>query len=132
MKLNAEQARDMAKTFRCVSVALGEFRFANWDTLTKGQRDILEDREWTLLNYSSDFITQAVGLVLNDVEGSLKNIQDATAKAKEVVEKIKTIKKVIMISGAVIKLAAAIASENPGAVASAAGEIFTAVSAKEV
>lgn len=131
MKLNANQARDLAQFFRSVSVALGEYRFANWDALTKDQRDTIEDAEWTLLNYSSDFITQAVGLTLDDAKGSLKNIQDATEKAKEAVETIKTIKKVIVISGAVIKLGAAIVSENPGLIASATGDLFNAVTAKD-
>ena len=80
-----------------------------------------------MLNYSSEFITKAVGLTLDDAEGSLEKIQDATAKAKEAIETIKTIKKVIVISGAVIKLGAAIVSENPGLIASAIGDLFNAV-----
>jgi hypothetical protein len=127
MKLTANQARDLAQSFRNVSVSLGEYRFANWDLLTKTQRDTIEDAEWTLLNYSSDFVTQAVGLTLDDAKASLKNIQDATAKAKQAVETIKTIKKVVVIAGAVIKLGAAIVCENPGLIASATGDLFNAV-----
>lgn len=131
MKLTAKQARDLAQSFRSVSVSLGEYRFANWDSLTKAQRDTIEDAEWTLLNYSSDFVTQAVGLTLDDAKGSLKNIQDATAKAQKAVETIKTIKKVVVIVGAVIKLGAAIVSENPSLIASATGDLFNAVTAKD-
>ncbi|MCR4289672.1 MAG: hypothetical protein NUV86_05360 [Candidatus Scalindua sp.] len=131
MKLTAKQARDLAQSFRTVSVSLGEYRFANWDSLTKAQRDTIEDAEWTLLNYSSDFVTQAVGLTLDDAKGSLKNIQDATAKAQKAVETIKTTKKVVVIVGAVIKLGAAIVSENPGLIASATGDLFNAVTAKD-
>lgn len=131
MKLTAKQARDLAQSFRSVSVSLGEYRFVNWDSLTKKQRDTIEDAEWTLLNYSSDFVTQAVGLTLDDAKGSLKNIQDATAKAKKAVETIKTIKNVFVIVGAVIKLGAAIVSENPGLIASATGDLFNAMTAQD-
>lgn len=127
MKLNANQARDLAKTFRDLSVALGEYRFANWTSLTKGQRDDFEDAEWTLLNYSSDFITQAVGLTLDETQTSLKNIQDATTEALKAVNTIKKINKVIVVIGAMIKLGAAIVSENPSLIASATGDLVTAV-----
>jgi len=127
MNLTADQARELAQAFRDMSVAIGDFRFANWDQLTKGQRDSLEDAEWTLLNHSSDFITQAVGLTLNDVHGSLKRIEDAAAQAAKAVSTIKTIKKVIDITAAMVKLGAAIATENPSAIASATGDVFTTV-----
>jgi len=129
MKLTANQARDLAQVFREISVALGEYRFANWDSLTKTQRDIIEDTEWTLLNYSSDFVTQAVGLTLDDATASLKNIQEATKKAKQAVETITTIKKIVVIAGAVVKLGAAIATENPSAIASATEDLFSKVAA---
>ncbi len=127
MNLTANQARDLAQAFRSVSVSLGEFRFANWDSLTKTQRDTIEDAEWTLLNYSSDFVTQAVGLTLDDAKASLKNIQDATAQAKKTVETIKNIKKVAVIAGIVIKLGAAIVTENPDLIATAIGDLLNAV-----
>jgi len=129
MKLTANQARDLAQVFREISVALGEYRFANWDSLTKTQRDIIEDTEWTLLNYSSDFVTHAVGLTLDDATASLKNIQEATKKAKQAVETITTIKKIVVIAGAVVKLGAAIATENPSAIASATEDLFSKVAA---
>ena len=127
MKLTADQARDLAQSFRSLSVTLGDYRFENWDDLTKAQRNSIEDAEWTLLNYSSDFITQAVGLTLEDTRGSLEDIQKATQKAQKTVERIKNIKKVIGITGAVIQLAGAIASRHPEAIISAVGGVATAI-----
>src|SRR5688572_8623517 len=103
MKLTADQARELARSFRDISVALGDYRFQNWDSLTKAQRQSIENAEWTLLNYSSDFITLAVGLTLDNAQGSLKRIQEATGTAKKIVETIKTIKKIILIASSVIK-----------------------------
>jgi hypothetical protein len=111
----------------CCSVALENTGFANWGCANKAQRDTIEVQEWTLLNYSSDFITQAVGLTLDDAKGSLKNIQDATAQAKKAIETIKTVKKVIVMSGTVIKVAAAIVSANRGLIASATVDLINTI-----
>jgi len=68
MPISKDQARELAKTFRDLSNQLGDFRFKNWSNLSTGQRQSIEDAEWTLLNYSSDFITTAVGIALNDMQ----------------------------------------------------------------
>ncbi len=49
--------------------------------------------------------------------------------AKKAVETIQTIKKILVISGAVIKLGAAIVSEHPGVIATAIGNLRNAVAA---
>lgn len=125
MKLTIDDAKNLAISFRDVSVSLGKYRFDNWSILSEKQRTSIENMEWTLLNYSSDFITQAVGLILDDATASLKKIQQATAKAKQVIAKIKTIKKVIDVSTSVIGLAAAIVTKNPVAIASALANVVS-------
>jgi len=127
MILNADQARELACAFRQLSVALGDYRFQHWAALSKEDRDALESAEWTLLNYSSDCITQAVGLVLHDTQASLAHIQQATAAAQQTVATIQDIKKVITISALAIKLAAALASTDPGAIAGALGNLSSAL-----
>jgi hypothetical protein len=127
MTLNADQARELACVFRQISVALGDFRFQHWAGLSKEDRDTLENAEWTLLNYSSDFITQAVGLVLDDTQASLARLQQATAAAQQTVATIQDIKKVITLAALAIKLAAALASTDPGAIAGALGNLASAV-----
>ncbi len=59
-KLTADQARDLASAFHDMSVAVGNFRFGNWDDLKKSDRALLESVQWTLLNYSSDFTAAAI------------------------------------------------------------------------
>jgi hypothetical protein len=129
MVLTADDARNIADAFRQISVAVGQYRFSNWNALSNSQRGELEDSEWTLLNYSSDFITQAVGLTLNDAQGDLQKLLDATKQAASAVSTIASINKVISITGAVMKLGAAIASENPGMIVTATGGVYSAVAA---
>ena len=123
-KVTKDQARELAIAFREISVLLGDLRFANWGSLTAAQRRDLEDAEWTLLNYSSDFVTTAVGIALEELDADLKAIKDATKKAKTVVKKIETVKDVLTVVSGLVVLGGAIASKNPGAIASAAGDLF--------
>jgi len=124
MPISKNQARELAKTFRDLSNQLGDFRFENWSSLSTSQRQSIEDAEWTVLNYSSDFITTAVGIALNDMQADLKAISDATSKAKKAIAIIETVKDILKVTAALIVLGGAIASQNPSAIASAAGDLF--------
>jgi hypothetical protein len=54
-KLTADQARDLANQYHDLSVVVGDYRFDHWDDLSSAKRRRLEDLQWTLINYSSDF-----------------------------------------------------------------------------
>lgn len=127
MKLTKEEARQLAKSFRDISVSLGDFRFDNWANLSEKERKTIEDTEWKLLNYSSDFTTQAVGLILDDAKGSLKSLQQAVAKAKESVAKIKVVKNIIIIAVSIMELGAAVAAKDPKTIASAINDVVKTV-----
>ncbi len=124
MPISKDQARDLAKTFHDLSAELHDFRFQNWKELSAPNRQDLEDAAWTLENYSSDFTTSAVGIILNDMKADLKAISDATAKAKKVIATINTIKDVLKVTSAAIVLGGAIASKNPLAIVSAADDLL--------
>lgn len=124
MKISKDQARDLGKWFREASVSLGDFRFDNWSELSEKERSLFADREWTLLNYSLDFSTQAVGQLLVESTESLEAIKEATAEATQAVGKIKSVKKVLDISSSIIRLGAAISTNNFGAIADAVGDVI--------
>jgi len=125
MPISKDQARDLAKTFRDVSNALAEYRFTRWGTLTAAQRQRIEDAEWTLLNYSSDFITTAVGIALPDLEQDLRSITGAIAKAKKVIATVDTVKDVLKVTASLIVLGGAIASKEPRTIFSAVKDLLT-------
>lgn len=124
MAITKEQARELAALFRNLSIQLGDFRFDNWGTLTPAYRQTIQDAEWTLLNASSDMTTKAVGIALDNMQADLKVIIDATTKAKKTIGSIKKVKAVIEVAAAAVALAGAIASQNPGAIASAAANLY--------
>src|SRR6266436_2639688 len=122
MKINAGQARDLAQQFHDLATAVGDFRFDHWDELAKSERDRLKDMQFMLLNNSTHFITELVGVILDDVQGDLEALQKVTANAKKALENIADVKKAIEIAAELVKLGAAVASENPAAITSAVQE----------
>lgn len=117
MPLTAEEAFDLSKQFRDFAINLGNYRFANWQTLTPTQRRDIEDEEWSLINSSSDMITKAVGLALDESETSVDSIKKSIKKAKNAIKKLEKVSQIITVAAAAVGLAAAIVSKDPGAIA---------------
>jgi len=115
--LTSDDALALSKSYRDLSVAIGDFRFKNWNTLSEGDRKALEEKEWALLNASSDMVTKAVGLTLDESEVAAKKVQGAAATAEKAVKTLKEVRKVITIAAAAVGLAGAIAAKDPGAIA---------------
>jgi len=124
MKITKEEALDLSKKFRDFSVALGNYRFDNWGDLTAGQRQQLEDKEWTLLNHASDLTTLAVGIALDENQTFLSKINGSIAKAKKAVKKLDTVRKIIKVAESSVRLAAAIVTKYPGAIARASEDLY--------
>jgi ribosome maturation protein Sdo1 len=117
MALTAQEAFDLSKQFRNFAIALGNYRFANWQSLTPTQRRDIEDEEWSLINASSDMITKAVGLALEESEASVHSIKKSVSKAKKAIKKLQKVKGIIEIAAAMVRLGAAIVSKDPGSIA---------------
>jgi hypothetical protein len=117
MALSAEDAFELSKQFRELAINLGNYRFANWNTLTTAQRHDVEDEEWSLLNSSSDMTTKAVGLALEESEMNVQSIKSSVSKAKKAIKKLEKVGEVINVATAAVGLAAAIVAKDPGAIA---------------
>ena len=129
MPLTSADALALSKSFRDLSVAIGDFRFAHWDALGEANRTLLEDEEWSILNASSDMVTKAVGLALDESDPAAQKVQGATASALKAVKTLKDISKVIGVATATVGLAAAVISKDPGAIAKNAKAVFDAATA---
>ena len=83
MPLTSADALALSKSFRDLSVAIGDFRFAHWDALGEANRQLLEDEEWSILNASSDRVTKAVGLGLDESDPAAKKVQGGDGERPE-------------------------------------------------
>ena len=126
-KLTSQEAFLLAKSFRDLSVSLGDYRFENWGQLTDKQRKAIEDAEWSLLNASADIRTVAVGLVLDETQLSYENLQQTTSDAKQAVGFLENVRKVIGIAAAAVSLAGAVISLDFGAIVKTAKGLYDAI-----
>ncbi|MEX2492229.1 MAG: hypothetical protein WD425_10760 [Nitrospirales bacterium] len=117
MPLTSDEAFDLSKQFRDFAITLGNYRFANWEMLTPTQRRDIEDEEWSLINSSSDMITKAVGLALDESETSVDSINKSIKKAKSAIKKLEKVSHILTVAAAAVGLGAAILSKDPGAIA---------------
>lgn len=127
-KLSADQARQLASDFHDLAFEFGHYRFDNWDSLSAAQRSKLEGLQWTLLNYSSDFSSQAMSITLQDIDATLQKIKDATDQAEKAIEDIKAVDKIFKVAVAGTVLGAAIVSGNPQGIVSAVQGMYDALS----
>ena len=127
MQLTSDQALDLSQQFQGLSVSLGDFRFSHWIALSPAQRHAIGSSEWSLLNASSDMITAAVGLALDESECGFQSLQDSTNKAKAAIQTLEAIQTVIDIATAAVGLAGAIISKDPGAIAKCVAAVYAEV-----
>lgn len=127
-RVTADDALRLAQRFHDLAVVAGDYRFEHWAQLTAAQRKTLEDLQWSLLNASSDLITQAVGIVLDTTATSVAELQQATGEAARALETVADVRRAIRIATAAVGLAAAIAAKNPNAIVTNARVVLTAIS----
>ena len=108
MKLTSDQAYELSEQFTLFSEAIENYRYENWDDLSEEERTELERIEWSLMNASSEMVTTAIDLNLDETELSFQQLCDTTQNAQDAIKKINTVRKVITIAATAVSLAGAI------------------------
>lgn len=124
--LTADQANELAHNFLKLAQGIGDFRIANRHRLSPGDNQSLANWQWSIMNYGEDILAFSTTLVMNDVQSSLKIINDTTVQIKETIQHLENIQKGINVAAAVVTLGASIISKNPKAIADAIGGIVDA------
>lgn len=99
---------ELSKAFHELAKALGDYRYANWDTLTQKERDDIENQVWTLLNFASDLNAQSVLEKVAVFEKDLKLLQSCADAMQRAAQKIAGIKLVLTDIAKAIALGGAI------------------------
>ncbi len=126
-QLTQDQARALAEGFLAVSKAVGDFRLANFSLLTPDQQAALRDLQQQLSNQSLHFTAVAIQITLDDLQGTLERIGQVTAQVNQAVTNLNDIRRVITVATSFVGLGAAIASGNPGTIATAVQGTIQAV-----
>lgn len=132
-KLNSQQAFEIAQGFHNLAILAGKYRFDNWNQMTPNQRKSLEDFEYTLSNYSSDFNYQSIVLLVksSEVQSAVSQITKTTKIMERAISNLKTINDVLGVLATAFTLGGAIISGNPVAIAKAIGDALTASGGEE-
>jgi hypothetical protein len=115
-KLSSKQARDLSQQFLRFAQIVGDYRFSNWDELSKQENETLASCQWSLLNAGEDMLAVSTVLILNDAEFEIKQLNEITDNIKHAVHTLKQVQKVINIAAAGVSLGAAIISGSPQAI----------------
>jgi len=126
-KLTSKQVNELANNFLALAQSIGDYRYTNYDSLTKIQNKRLRESHKRTLNYSDDLYTISASLVMNDVDNSLTKLKLVTNKIKKSYKSLKDVQKAINIATNVVTLGASIFSLNPQAIVDSLGNLKDAI-----
>lgn len=115
-KLTSQQANALANDFLGLAQAIGDFRYDNWNELSKIQNQELGNLQWSVLNYGEDILALSTTLVMDDVDASLEKINKITLEIKSTIQNLKDIQKAINVAAAIVSFGGAIISKDPSSI----------------
>ncbi len=115
-RLTSAQVSELANNFLAIAQSVGDFRYANYDTLSRAQNQKIKDMHWSILNYCDDLYSMAAVLVMDDAQNSLLSIERIANQMKRTYKQLTDIQKAINVAASVVTLGAAILSKNPQAI----------------
>jgi hypothetical protein len=120
-KLTSQQANELANNFLALAQSIGDYRYQNFETLSKPQNQKIRDLHWSILNYADDLYTLSATLVMDDVQTSLTSIGAVTTQIKATYKTLQNVQKAINVATSVVTLGASILSKNPQVIADSIG-----------
>lgn len=126
-KLTSKQVNEMANNFLVLAQSIGEYRYKNFDSLTKNQNKILRESHKRTLDYSDDLYTISATLVMDNAKDSLTKLELITKKINKSYKPLEDVQKAITIATSVVTLGASIFSLNPQAIIDSLSNLNDAV-----
>jgi hypothetical protein len=127
--LTDDQMQALAHAFHDIAMEVGQVRL---DAINAGSK-LTDSRIVQLAGYvysltttATRYALAAANITLDNADQALNQISLATKSADAALDKLRDIDKAVRIASSVIVLAAAIATKDPGQIASAAKSVVTA------
>ncbi len=112
-QLTAEQATQLANHFLGLAQAIGDFRYANWETLSQEENKKLATSQAAILKSGEDIFALSATLIMTDVQTSLLQIKSLTQQIKSTITHLKDIQKAINVATSIVNLGVVIVTINP-------------------
>lgn len=113
---NASEINKIAENLISFAENIGKYRENNYENISKDENDILLTIQKSMLEYSDELCTQSAIIVSDEVQDSLKSINNLIVEINESINDLKEIQKTIDLATAIINVGTSIISQNPGAI----------------
>ncbi len=123
MALSSDDVGALADLFQDAAAAIRDYLRDNFDTSDSPDYVALNDFAMTLVLKSSEMTTSAIGLAIDEMADDSAELRQITAEAKDSLGQLQDIRSFINLAAAVVGLATAIASKNPGGAFNAAKDL---------
>jgi hypothetical protein len=110
--LTSDQAKQLSDDFYYLGMAIGDFRYENWDKLTHDENKKLSDTQYSLLGQGEDILALATTLVMDEIVDSLGKITTITEEIKGTIKTLGNIQKGLNVAAAILILGVAIVNRD--------------------
>ena len=122
--LTSEQAKELSDNFYFLSVAIGDFRYENWDNLSIEDNKKLSEIQNMLLQTGEDILAFSTTLIMNEVEESLQKINFITSDIQGTIKNLQNIQKGLNTAAALLILGVAIVNRDTEGIEGSIKNIF--------
>lgn len=124
-KLTAEQVKRLADNFAHMANALGNYRYENFERLTKENNQLLKELHTKTLAHTTELYTQSAILVMDDAASSLEHIDSITLETQQLYKKLVGVQKILDRATSVLTLASAIISLDTKEITNSVKKLLT-------
>lgn len=122
--LTSDQATQLSDNFYFMGMAIGDFRYENWDRLTLDENKELSDNQNSLLRLGEDILAFSTTLVMDEVNDSLAKINTITEEIKGTIKKLGNIQKGLNIAAALLILGVAITKRDTQGIGNSIKDVY--------
>ena len=116
MPVPTDQAQQLADLFTNLAKAVDAFRNAHYDELSRTQRADLEEKIQQLFDFHDQFAGEVIQNTITAMQGDLTRLTSITGQAKDALQHLQTVERVVNIVSAAATLAQDIVTADYGAI----------------
>ena len=124
--ITSDEAFAIARQLADLAQDVSEYRFGHAAELSAEDMAQWRNVEDRLRSISNRYLDLGANIVLDDAAGAIQQLSTVTARLKKTLTTLANIEKGLAIAGALLQLATAFGSANPGAIAGAVQNVLAA------
>jgi DNA anti-recombination protein RmuC len=122
--INAQEITKLAQNLSLFAKKIGEYRENNFGKISDDENNNLKSIQNSLLEFSDESFTQSAILVSDEVQDSLKNINNVIENINKTYIDLKEIQKAIDLATSIVNVGVSILSKNPESIGKSFADLF--------